>query len=220
MKKIAEAWITGWGYLLGDELISFNAYFTIIFAEVAYLFTYQPHLALPFTTLFAFCIANVCICSYVKGFWEGTKIELITSRIYVINFVLIFILGCLFHFKGNIILMFLPFLVTGVCVFFRENDPFWGIGYHFAQKKNPLSKLLCILCKIASPILQLLVVFGPSLIFAFLLFKTTLPLHLIITILTLLFISMPFFAQMEDDFSACTIFEIAYDVYYNPSRDK
>lgn len=195
MKKVLNFWKTGWIYLLSDEcMLSYYTYFTIIFAEIVYLFLYKSRIAIPFTILFALGIANICICPIIKLKYEGSKIELITSIIYVLVFVITFIIGCFINLKASIILLPLPWIVTAIY--------FWFVDFFYEL----------------FPLFTGTIIFSPYVIFALLLFKTTIDSNLVILILALYFIIMPLLGQLEE-FLCGSIFETAYEMSYIPSNN-
>ena len=93
MRDFFRSWICGVSYLFTDDLISFYAFFATILAEVAFLWAKGFENALAFSVLLILCIINVIICSYYKGEYEGSKLERIVARIYVIIFAILFLIG-------------------------------------------------------------------------------------------------------------------------------
>lgn len=95
MKKVVKLWKNGITGLFTEGSISFYTYFSIIFAECAYLWShFSSSVAMPFTIILLAYVINVIVWGPLKGLWEGTKKELIFSILYVIIFIALFIIGC------------------------------------------------------------------------------------------------------------------------------
>ena len=117
MKKLKSIWKEGLAYLRGDELISFYTFFTIIFAECAFLRVfYESSIIIPFTIIFIGYIVNITLCAWLKGLSEGTKLEILFVVLYIVAFILLFVVGCFINIKISIIMTVIPIIVTAICL--------------------------------------------------------------------------------------------------------
>ena len=203
MKKLVSYWLGALEDLMGDYLISFYAFFTIIFAECAFLWAkVSSDVAKPFTIILILYILNVLVCGFFKGNWENTRIELIASIVYVIIFVTLFIIGCTFNIVLSIVLTVIPLAITFVCIQIREN----GDCVYWTIKKPKVAKFLYNFG-------EFMILVCPYVIFVICFAMIpTIPITVKIVIPILYFLCMPLYAQLEDDLATCDIFEIAYDV--------
>jgi len=208
MSDFFDSWFEGLIYLFTDDLISFYAYITTVLAEIAFLWGFFPDIAIPFTVLLGVSIVNIIVCSWLKGMFEGIKLEVIISRAYVIIFGILFIVGFIFNWLANIILFAIPLLVTFLWIHMRtfqctvfggkfpkivlfisrlfQNKVFWVISQIFVIGV-PFAALVTGICLTGLPgwVKMLMVV-----IYAF---------------------CIPLIAYIEDDCAAENVFEIAYD---------
>lgn len=214
MKGCIRIWKTGLEFLLFDDLISFYAYFTTIFAEIAYLWAFSSNIALSFTILLSLCIVNVCVCSYLKGEWEGTVIELVVAIVYLLVFLIISIIGVFINCWGSMILIFFPAIISALWILFRSYQDSTPIGFKENSIRVKIFRLLKN--KIIYVISHIIILGLPIIIFTVFLAMTNLPLVLKIIIPIVYMLISPLIAYMEDDFSACNIFEIAYDMTWRP----
>ena len=188
MKKMLIAWFEGASYILWDEyLISYYAYFTMVLAEIAYLWACMPEIALPFTVLLSLCLLNVVLCSYLKGWHEGEALELYAARGYAIAFGLIFAAGMFFNWKANIILFILPFAGTWLCAAMRMLE----VG-----------------------VLSVLAFLLPMSVFSACLWLNEIPVGLKLVIFVAYLICAPLFEYIEDSFAVQNIFALAFEVTF------
>lgn len=193
MKGLLQKWDMGVSYLYADDLISFYAFFTIIFAECAYLRSSCPeNVANMFTIILLGYVGNVILCSWGKGVCEIKEGQLAMSICYVMITVVLFVLGCIIDIKMNIALFAVPVVVTAVCVLLRS---FYGsIGNRMLEG-----------------FIQLAVVVVPwvALVIAVTLIPG-LPTAAQVLISAAHIICAPFVAYLEDNLACQNIFELAY----------
>ena len=203
MKKIVRYWMNGLTILIGDELISFYTFFTIIFAECAFLWShFSKEVAKPFTIILLLYILNVVVCAFFKGTWENTRTELIASIVYVIIFVALFIIGCTFNVVLSIVLTVIPLVITFVNVFIRSNAD----EVYYIINNVKVAAFFYIFLRISAIVPYIVLVICVSM------FLTISVMAKVLISILYLLLFMPFVSALEDDFATCNIFEIAYDV--------
>lgn len=218
MKKIFESWLgVTFNYLISDDLISFYAFFTTIFAECAYLWAFQPkQIACVFTVLLLLNIVNVLVFAGLKGWYEGCKQEVAVARWYVVCFVIIFIIGCFINFWLNLILVAIAFCVTFLWINIRGYQDTCYVG--FDGIVGALGNLFNN--KVFWTISQIIVLGAPYVVFTWMLALIPgFPIFLKVIIPILYFIFAPFIALIEDEMVAQNIFEIAYDIWYDEKNE-
>ena len=218
MRNFIEDWKDGLSYLIDDDLISFYTFFTLILAEISYLFAFQPlEVAKPLSLIFFGYMLNVIICAVVKGNFEGTKFELICSITYVIAFVVLFIIGCIINWKITLICTIILFAITGLWIAIRNHQDS-VYAYKGETKKERFILKINALFRIKEFwIISQIVVIGIPFIAFIIMFVniSIIPTVLKIIIPILYLILVPFIAYFEDDSSACNIFELAYEVLWS-----
>ena len=214
MKKLFENWKSiAYNYMVCDDLISFYTFFTIIFAECAYLWAFETKfVAINLTIVFIAYIANILVFAWLKGWYEGEKGELIVARLYIVGFVTIFIVGCFISFWCNLLLTTIAFGVTYLWVKIRN---FQDTQYmEFRGVVGAVSKLFNN--AVFWVISQIIVIGVPFVAFVCMLtLVSELSITLKILIPIVYFIAAPFISLLEDEMVAQNIFEIAYDIFYN-----
>lgn len=218
MRDILETWQEGISYLLGDDLISFYTFFTVIFAECAYLWAFEiTSTAIWLTIVLLAHVVNVMVFSWLKGFYEGMKQEVLVSRFYIINFAVLVIIGCIINFWLNIMLTAIAVVITFWWIVIRDFQDSCYVGYN--RIITMISKLFYN--KIFWIFSQIVVIGLPFVAFAwFLALIPTLPLLFKVIIPTLYFIFIPFISCIEDEFAACNIFEIAYEITWDETFEE
>lgn len=219
MKRLFESWKDiAIGYLISDDLISFYTFFTVIFAECAYLWAFQTTgVAIGLTIVLLAYIVNVLVFAWLKGDYEGTKQELTIARLYVISFCVIFIIGCFISFWLNIMLTAIPFVITFWWIVIRDYQDTNYVG--FGGIVGVIGKLFNN--KVFWIISQIIVIGLPYVAFTrMLVLIPYIPLVLKIVISIVYLICAPFIALLEDEILAQNIFEIAYDIYYDEEYEK
>lgn len=219
MKKFFENWkgITV-NYLIEDDLISFYTFFTVIFAECAYLWAFQTTgVAIGFTFVLLAYIANVLVFAWLKGCFEGSNQELTIARLYIVGFVVIFIIGSVINFWLNLLLTAIAFGITFLWINIRTFQDTQLMGY--SGIVGAISKLFNN--TVFWVISQIIVLGAPFAIFAWMLaLIQEIPIALKIIIPLAYFVIAPFMSVLEDEMVAQNIFEIAYDIWYDEEYDK
>ncbi len=206
MKKLVEYWSDGVSWLFSDDLISFYTYFTIIFAECAFLWShYQFSTAFPFTIILLVWVLNIIICAWIKGHCDiCLKGQKITSIAYVSIFVISFIIGCIFNPLMSILLAIIPAVITFLWIQIRSIQD--TVGFEGFIPKLFDNKRFYIFS-------QIVVVGGPFIVFViFLAMIPALPIVLKILIPILYLLCIPLICNYEDDSATCNIFELAYQI--------
>lgn len=192
MKGLLQKWKMGISYLCADDLISFYVFFTIIFAECAYVRSSCPEdVANMFTIILLGYVGNVLLCSWGKGVCEIKEGQLAMSICYVMLTVGLFVLGCIIDVKMNIALFAVPVVVTAVCVLLR---------YFYGSMSN----------KMLEDILQVATVIVPWMVFMVTItLIPEIPTAAQVLILAAHMICAPFMAYLEDNLACQNIFELA-----------
>lgn len=214
MGRLLGSWLSGVSYLFYDDTISFYTFFNIILAECAYLWGFQStKTATIFTLILIGYIFTVLIFSWLKGNYEGTFIERVCALIYVIVLATIFAIGCLINSWMCIILTAIPMAITFLFIQIKalQKTAFMG------KSKKTIRFLSNLFSnKLFNLISTVFITFTPLLSFSvFLAFLPNLTTTLKIVIMIIWGVCSPFFALIEDEFGACNIFEIAYDITWN-----
>jgi len=214
MKKFLKNWKgIAINYLISDDLISFYTFFTVIFAECAYLWAFQPSsVAIRLTIVLLAYIANVIVFAWLKGWYEGNREEPIIARLYVVNFIFIFVIGCFINFWINLVLTAIAFGVTFLWINIRTFQDTQLMGWRGIV--GAISKLFN---NVVFWLISQIVVLGlPFAAFTWMLALIPgLPLWIKIVIPIIYFVIAPFIALLEDEMVAQNIFEIAYDIWYD-----
>lgn len=215
MKKIVESWKKGITWLFVEGLISFYTYFSIIFAECAYLWShFSSSVAMTFTIILLAYVINVIGFGLLKGLWVGTKIELIFSILYVIIFISLLTIGCIYEASINIVLTIIPLVITFIWIQLEECQ--YIIISQMTEKLKKLKKLKK-LNKIFSNkffyiLLQVIIIGCPYIVFVvFIVMLPTFPIILKVLIPIIYLLCIPLITLLEDE-AGCDIFEIAYDI--------
>lgn len=214
-----EKWLDGLEYLLTDDLIDFYAFFTTIFAEIAFLWAFFPENALAITIILLVCIANVVICAYLKGACvsfciKGKRYGLadiskpIWSIVYCIVFLIAIIAALIINGIGAVLIM-IPIAVAGIWIKLREwhNTTFIGEVFKISAAISEFlykHKIICI-------IYQVFIILIPFATFTVFLAFTSIGLILKIIIPIVYLLVSPFIAYIEDELLGETIFEIPLD---------
>lgn len=226
MRKLFQTWKAHFYYLIEEHIISYYTFFTVIFAECAYLWAFHTKfISIGLTIVLLAYIGNVLVFSWLKSFNEGERKELIMARLYVVGFIVIFIVGCFINFWLTVILTLIPFVITYLWLGIREfqdddySDNWDGIiGALVRLFKNKVFWIISQVFVIGLPYLAftVMLVLIPNI---------SLILKIVIAILYL--ICAPFVAYVPCIDVCCheitywNIFEIAYDIsYYDCEKEK
>lgn len=214
MKDLFESWMDGLGCLIDDDLISFYTFFTLVLTEISYLFAFQPlEVAKPLSLIFFGYMLNVIICAVVKGNFEGTKLELICSIMYVITFVVLFIIGCIINWKITLICTIILFTITALWIAIRDHqDSVYAYKGQTTREKLALKINSLFRNKVFWVISQIIVIGAPFIAFIVMFANiSAIPTVLKIIIPIVYVILAPVIAFFEDASACCTIFELAYE---------
>lgn len=214
MKDLFESWMDGLGCLIDDDLISFYTFFTLVLTEISYLFAFQPlEVAKPLSLIFFGYMLNVIICAVVKGNFEGTKLELICSIMYVITFVVLFIIGCIINLKITLICTIILFTITALWIAIRDHqDSVYAYKGQTTREKLALKINSLFRNKVFWVISQIIVIGAPFIAFIVMFANiSAIPTVLKIIIPIVYVILAPVIAFFEDASACCTIFELAYE---------
>lgn len=219
MVDLIESWIDGLGYLIADDLISFYTFFTVILAECSYLWGFhEVSIAIPFTIILLGYMINVIVFAFLKGRSEGTKLEKLFSILYVIVFVMLFIIGCIFNWCICIITTVIPLAITALWIAIRNiQDTFIRI-----PKISPKSDhLISVFNKFFYVTSQIIIIGGPFVIFTIFFAKLTfIPILLKVIIPALYLVICPFIAYFEDASATCNVFGLAYNVTWSKELEE
>ena len=208
MRDLHENYISGLFYLLHDDLISFFAYFTTIFIEIAYIWASGVEKALAFTVLLLACIVNVVVASAWKGDVEGCyKKERVQSRAYVTVFLALFLIGCCIDFVTTILLMGIPFAVTCIWIHLREAQNTIPLG--FPEDSSTMKIFRLFQNKFIYILSYVIVLILPIALLAIFIAQTNLPLPLKVLLPIAYALISPLIAYMEDELAAYNVFELA-----------
>ena len=210
MKKLIGAWKRGVVYFFQDELISFYTFFTLIFAERAYLWAFHDETwAFCLTVILLGYVFNVIECAWLKGAYEGRKLETGFTFYYSFAFIMMFVAGCLFNAKMTIILTVIPFSITALWIGIREFQV--CVFYGFPKPVMLIRKLFNN--KIFNICMHILVVGVPLGAFTICLAQIpTLDMAWKIIIPIVYTLCIPFIVLYEDSSAGLNIFELAYEI--------
>lgn len=216
MRDVFDNWIEGLEPLIIGDSISFYTYFTTIFAEISFLWAFFPNIAIPFTILLPLCIVNVCVCYGISQTVEvigprtrekyNKKMKLL-SKIYLILFCLIFIVGCFFNIIVSILTMIIPFAISELWAIIRKYRLYYDLELPKSGFRYKIYKLLHDnkFVNILSLTILLIIPIG-----LFITFLALTPLSVFIKVIIVLvyLLLIPFISLMEDEWTECTgIFE-------------
>lgn len=210
MKKLIGEWKRGVEYFFQDELISFYTFFTLIFAECAYLWAFSEETwAFCLTVVLLGYVFNVIVCAWLKGASEGTKLEAAFTFYYSFAFVMMFAAGCLFNAKMTIILTVIPFSITALWIGIRGFQVCVFCGF-----PKPVMLIIKLFRnKIFNICMHILVIAVPFVAFTICLVqipKLDVAWKIIIPIVYAFCI--PLIALYEDCSAGLNIFELAYEI--------
>lgn len=201
MKKILKKYFDGWLLLMFDELGSFYAWITAILAIAVALWVYKVEDALAFSILLILAIANIIACGWWKGEIEGTKKEVVQIKVYLINFVILIIIGCIVNCSLT------PYIVASLIGV--------GIIYYVGHSiREVLSDIFLFM--ILSIVLSIILPLGGLIYFVS---QTTIALYLKVVISVIYILITPLFSYLQDRLCACSVYELA-KCEYDPEFEK
>lgn len=205
-----EDWSSLFELLLGDDLISYYAFFTTILAEIAYLWAFKSNVAGIFTIILLGFIANVIVTAFLKGYLIRTrKSNIVSSIAYILIYLGLFAWGaCYAGLKTSAILTAIPFAVSFLSVNIRyfQNTIFqtnmkiqYKLSNFFGKGIGALVSQICI---IGIPLFVFAIFFSKI---------PNIPTFLKIIVPIIYAFIAPYIAYMEDDIATMNIFELAFD---------
>lgn len=192
MKLIYEKWLTGWLYILGDDIVSFGVFFTSIFMGCAWMYNYcELSTAVLLSIVMLGYVVNAIIFSWLKGNAEGTRLEVVFSFCYLAVFITLIVIGLIINWKIHLSMMAIVLLLTAISVWLSETQlPAAFVIWLFILSTVWIVKI------------------------------SGLPLFFKIIIPTVYLLLIPFIAYYEDCSAAQNIFELAYDNSWDPEYEK
>lgn len=206
-------WTSCLELLLGDDLISYYAFFTTILAEIAYLWAFKSNVAGMFTIILLGFIANVIVTAFVKGYLIRTrKSNIVSSIAYILIYLGLFAWGAYYAgLKTSAILTAIPFAVS----FLFVNIRFFQITI-FPTDMKIQCKLSKFFGKEPGALVSQICIIGiPLFVFAIFFSKIpNIPTFLKIIVPIIYAFIAPYIAYMEDDIATDNIFELAFEWDY------
>lgn len=214
MKRLLDNYSDGIGSLFAGYGISYYAYLSIVLSEFFYIWRFLPENAMFFTILLSINCIVIAIFGFLKRIFVFTKWERVVARVYCINLVIIFTIGCFINFLQNLVLYFLPIVFTLVWVFLRDIQTM-----RFATSDSKiLTTLTLIFCNcLMWPLLTAFVSLTPLIILACVVNIVFESRFLVFLIPFLVAAFMPFISWFEEDFVNENIFEIGYEIVFTKS---
>lgn len=205
MKQVIESWEDGLRNLLAEDFISFYTFFTVLLAECAYLWAFcSKNEAISMTVFLAIYALNVIVSALLKGYWEGTRTEVVCSVFYVIAFLIFFTAGCFTNGKRNVIMTAIPLVTT-----------FIWIGIRYFQEYGGFKSFYTWLVS------QIIVIGAPFIAFTVCLASISdVPIALKIVIPIVYLACAPWIAYFEDNSCSCSIFGIVWDITWNKELEE
>ena len=200
MKRMYQAWQAGLSYLLYECIFSFYVFFTAIFAECAYLFTFcNFSTATLLSAVFVGYIVTILITARYKGRYEGFKQESHVKVASLIVLLILFIVGCIINWKICLLFTLIPPVSTVIIMPLAAAAVLTTFKKIFTLKVNWF-------------IYQLIIIVIPFIAFTvFLSLVPTIPIIFKIVIPIVYLICVPFIAYIEDNFAAGNILDIFLD---------
>ena len=224
-KSVKNNWISVWkNYLIYEDVISYYAFFTMIFVECAYLWSnYPSSLAKKFMIILLAYVANVLISSFLKGLRENEKEEVVFSVLYVVFFIIIMIVGCFINIWMNLLLILIPLGISFLWIKIREMQH-TKLCYQPSTLRMRIVKFITDLfnkSKLFYWSSQIFIIGFPYFLLVYYLATIEkLPLIFKVLIPIIYLIAMPYIAVIEDEFATCNIFQIAYDITWSKEYEE
>lgn len=207
-----RTWLDGFSVLVDDDLISFYTYFTMVLAEIAFLWSFFPDIALPFTILLLLSCINIVVTSYLKSSFASTKKDVAIVLEYRLSFVVLCGIGCFFNWFASIVLFAIPLIITGFWIVIRNfQDTIFC--YDTGKLITAISKMFQN--KVFWVISQIVVVGLPISLLAVSICTTSLPVWAKIILIVVYAAIAPFIALLEDEMMGGDVFELAKIEYKN-----
>lgn len=198
--NLLKKYFAGLGLLMFDELSSFYSWITSILAIIVSLWVYNLEEALVFSILLFFAITNIIVCAWWKGEVEETKKEELQTKVYVINFVLLLVIGCIINF--TLMAIIVAVLIGLAIIYFVSNN-------FRIMSDNIFYIILGIIFGLLLPLGGLI----------YFIFQTTIAMYLKVLISVIYILITPLFSYLEDNLCACTVYELA-ECNYDPEFEE
>lgn len=214
MKSYKMAW-----EMIGYDSISFYVFFTTIFAEIAYLFTFQSiNIAITGTVILAIYLANIIICGYIQGLYEGNWPDVFVTIAYDLIFIATFVIGCMVNLKLCAIITVIPLIITIIAILMTWTDSIIDLLKRYKKLAKWIKKIENIYIIQRTGILDVpnsFIAVGVSFIIFAVMFSMVPQISVCtkVTVLILYFIFAPYFAYLEDIYATRNIFEMAYEAF-------
>ena len=221
MEKRPENWYDKWESgmygLAIDDLTSFYTYFTLVFSEIIVLWVRYQDIALLFTILLGGGLVNALLTSFLKGRFEGTKLELVFTILFWIIFGGAFISGFFFNMVASLVLFTIPIAFSGMSIVIRI--------FQNSKVKSEIKFINALSDLFGRPLFWLFTQFVVLVIPYWVLVSSILMLpidyfYIKIAICVAYGMLMPYFAYIEDEWGAQNIFELGFTVVWSKDLDE
>lgn len=191
MKKILKKYFDGWHLLMFDKHSSFYTRITAILTITVALWVYKVEDALAFSILLILAIANIIACGWWKGEIEGSKKEVVQIKVYLINFVILLIIGCIVN---SSLTAYIVASLFGVGIIYN-------VGHSIREVLSDI-----FLFMILSIVLNIILPLGGLIYF---ISQTTIAIYFKVAISVMYILITPLFSYLQDKLCACSVYEIA-----------
>ena len=213
---MGNAWLYGVRLLVEHNCNSFYVFFTCILTEIVYIHSRFPEKEkYKLMQLLIGYIVVVLICSWLKGLFEGTRRELLVSKLYVSFLFFIFIVGLIVNKDAMFNFTIIPIIVTLVYVIMGKLEDYYDLmtfcespydGDYYRGVFNTIIVIILYLIPLGSFIYSII---------------CDLKIKVVPTIIIIIGYSflVPLISFYEDFISENNVFEIAYNIYYDGDEE-
>lgn len=213
---MGNAWLYGVRLLVEHNCNSFYVFFTCILTEIVYIHSRFPEKEkYKLMQLLIGYIVVVLICSWLKGLFEGTRRELLVSKLYVSFLFFIFIVGLIVNKDAMFNFTIIPIIVTLIYVFMGKLEEYFDLmafcespydGDYYRGVFNTIIVIILYLIPLGSFIYSII---------------CDLKIKVVPTIIIIIGYSflVPLISFYEDFISENNVFEIAYNIYYDGDEE-
>jgi len=221
MEKRYDSWYDKWESgmygLAIDDLTSFYTYFTLAISEIILLWVCYQGIALPFTILLGVSLVNILATSFLKGRFEGTKLELVFTILFWVIFGGVFISGFFFNVVANLILFAIPIAYSGMSIMVRI--------FQNSKVKSEIRFITVLSNLFGNPLFWLITQFVVLAVPYWALVSSILMLpidsfYIKLAICVVYGMFMPYLAYIEDEWGAQNIFELGFTVVWSKDLDE
>lgn len=221
MEKKRENWYDKWESgmygLAIDDLTSFYTYFTLVFSEIIVLWVHYQAIALPFTILLSVSLVNILATSFLKGRFEGTKLELVFTILFWAILGGAFISGFFFNVAANLILFAIPIAYSAMSITIRI--------FQNSKVKSEIKFITVLSNLFGNPLFWLITQLVVLVVPYWVLVSSILMLpidsfYIKLAICVVYGMLMPYFAYIEDEWGAQNIFELGFTVVWSKDLDE